>query len=50
MGFFLETHNGECGLGKHFCDQQMCLFKHLISWYLIGKLYFNTIQNPGRGN
>ena len=22
MGFFLETHNGECGLGKHICGQQ----------------------------
>ncbi len=21
MDFFLEIHNGECGLGKHFCDQ-----------------------------
>ncbi len=21
MGFFLETHNGECSLGEHFCDQ-----------------------------
>ncbi len=22
MDFFLEIHNGECGLGGHFCDQQ----------------------------
>ncbi len=22
MGFFLVTHNGVCGMGKHFCDQQ----------------------------
>ncbi len=22
MKFFLETHNGECGLIGHFCDQQ----------------------------
>ncbi len=21
MDFFLEIHNGECGLGEHFCDQ-----------------------------
>ncbi len=20
MDFFLEIHNGECGLGEHFCD------------------------------
>ena len=20
MDFFLEIHNGECGLGGHFCD------------------------------
>ncbi len=24
MGFFLEIHNGECGLGEHFCDQVWC--------------------------
>ncbi len=22
MDFFLEFHNGECGLGGHFCDHQ----------------------------
>ncbi len=22
MDFFLEIHNGECGLGGHFCDHQ----------------------------
>ncbi len=22
MDFFLEIHNGECGLGEHFCDHQ----------------------------
>ena len=22
MDFFLEIHNGECGLGGHFCDKQ----------------------------
>ena len=22
MDFFLEIHNGECGLGVHFCDHQ----------------------------
>ncbi len=24
MDFFLEIHNGECGLGEHFCDQVRC--------------------------
>ena len=41
MDFFLETHNGECGLGEHFCDQVRChctsvlmqsSLQHLISW------------------
>ena len=22
MALFVEIHNGECGLGGHFCDQQ----------------------------
>ncbi len=22
IGFFLETNNGECGFGGHFCDQR----------------------------
>ncbi len=22
MDFFLEIHNGECGLGGHFCDHE----------------------------
>ncbi len=22
MDFFLEIHNGECGLGGHLCDQR----------------------------
>ncbi len=24
MDFFLEIHNGECGLGEHFCDHVRC--------------------------
>ena len=30
MDFFLEIHNGECGLGGHFCDHNHNpLFIHL---------------------
>ena len=24
MDFFLKIHNGECGLGEHFCDHVRC--------------------------
>ncbi len=57
MDFFLEIHNGECGLGEHFCDQvrfpgpsvltphQLVSHQETVSTQAEVKT-----QNPGRGN
>ncbi len=57
MDFFLEIHNGECGLGGHFCDHQRDhgpSVLNISSADLSSRNCFDTeekrTQNPGRGN
>ncbi len=48
MDFFLEIHNGECGLGGLFCDHQMDQETVLTQAEVRQKS--GRGQNPGRGN